>query len=123
MTAPIRFSNSAYFSGRLSLAEGRRKPYSTRVFLREASPPYIPLSCGKVTWDSSMIVRKQSFWWLAFLLAGEMAGIIFYPTAVAYLLDHSQIIISPAFYALRLEELAFLFKFFQLQIQFFFNFD
>ena len=36
-----RVSNSSNFSGRLSSADGRRKPYSTSVVLRERSPLYM----------------------------------------------------------------------------------
>ena len=39
-------SNSSKRSGRLSSADGRRKPYSTSVSLRERSPRYMPPSCG-----------------------------------------------------------------------------
>jgi hypothetical protein len=53
------FSNSSKRSGRLSSAEGRRKPYSTRFSLRERSPRYMPPSCGMVTWLSSMIISAS----------------------------------------------------------------
>src|SRR3990167_10159723 len=43
----------------LSLADGKRKPYSTKVLLREASPAYIPRNWGRVTWDSSIMVKKS----------------------------------------------------------------
>ncbi len=46
-------SHSSNFSGRLSSAEGRRKPYSTSVSLRERSPLYMAPSCGMVWWLSS----------------------------------------------------------------------
>ena len=59
ITCPILSSNSFNFNGLLSFAEGRRKPNSTKVFLREASPAYIPRNCGKVTCDSSITVRKS----------------------------------------------------------------
>ncbi|CAM5303963.1 hypothetical protein SHIRM173S_05740 [Streptomyces hirsutus] len=57
---PMRFWNSSHFSGRLSRAEGSRKPWSTRVRLREASPSYMAPICGTVTCDSSMTRRKSS---------------------------------------------------------------
>ena len=41
-----RRSHSSNFSGRLSSADGRRKPNSTSVSLRERSPLYIAPSCG-----------------------------------------------------------------------------
>jgi hypothetical protein len=40
-------------SGRLSMQEGRRKPYSASVALRRKSPRYMPPICGTVTWLSS----------------------------------------------------------------------
>ena len=52
--------NSGKFSGRLSSALGRRKPYSTRTVLRDLSPSYIPPICGIVACDSS-ITSKKSF--------------------------------------------------------------
>ena len=59
-TWPIFFRNSSKFSGRLSLADGSRKPCSTRTLLRAWSPLNMPRTCGIVTWDSSMIVRNSS---------------------------------------------------------------
>ena len=44
----------------LSSALGSRKPCSTRVRLRDASPSYIAPICGTVTCDSSMTTRKSS---------------------------------------------------------------
>ena len=53
-TTWLTFSmNSSKRSGRLSIADGRRKPCSTSVSLRERSPSYWPCSCGTVTCDSS----------------------------------------------------------------------
>jgi hypothetical protein len=49
-----RSSNSSKRSGRLSSADGRRKPNSTRVSLRERSPLNMAPICGMVTCDSSM---------------------------------------------------------------------
>ena len=46
-------SHSSKRSGRLSMQEGRRKPYSASVALRRKSPRYMPPSCGMVTWLSS----------------------------------------------------------------------
>ena len=43
--------------GRLSRAEGRRKPFSTRV-LRERSPLYMARIWGTVMWLSSMIMKN-----------------------------------------------------------------
>jgi hypothetical protein len=53
MTWRMRRSNSSNFSGRLSSADGRRKPYSTSVVLRERSPLYMALSWPIITWLSS----------------------------------------------------------------------
>ena len=52
-------SNSSNLSGRLSSADGSRKPYSTSVSLRERSPRYIAPICGTVWCDSSMTSRKS----------------------------------------------------------------
>ncbi len=60
MTWPMSFSNSSNLSGRLSRADGRRKPCSTSTSLRERSPAYIPPICETVTCDSSMTVRKSA---------------------------------------------------------------
>ena len=53
-------SHSSNLRGRLSSAEGSRKPYFTSVSLRDRSPKYIPPICGTLTWDSS-ITSKKSF--------------------------------------------------------------
>ena len=57
---PIRCRNSSQRSGRLSIADGNRKPWSTNVRLRDMSPSYIPPICGTVTCDSSMTSTKSS---------------------------------------------------------------
>ncbi|MNT73126.1 hypothetical protein D3C72_2117950 [compost metagenome] len=57
MVCGSRRSNSWNFSGRLSSADGRRKPYSTRFCLRAASPLYIAPTCDTVTWLSSMNIN------------------------------------------------------------------
>ena len=49
-------SNSSNLSGRLSSAEGRRKPCETSVSLRARSPRYIPPICGTVMCDSSIMI-------------------------------------------------------------------
>jgi hypothetical protein len=46
-------SHSSKRSGRLSMQDGRRKPYSASVALRRKSPRYMPPICGMVTWLSS----------------------------------------------------------------------
>ena len=46
-------SHSLKRSGRLSMQDGRRKPYSASVALRRKSPRYMPPICGTVTWLSS----------------------------------------------------------------------
>jgi hypothetical protein len=43
-------SHSSKRSGRLSMQDGRRKPYSASVALRRKSPRYMPPICGTVTW-------------------------------------------------------------------------
>ena len=50
--------NSSNLSGRLSRAEGRRKPCSTSTVLRERSPSYIAPSWGTEACDSSTRVRN-----------------------------------------------------------------
>ena len=57
---PMRAQNSSILSGRLSSAEGSRKPCSTSVSLRARSPLYMPCSWGTVTWLSSMTTMKSS---------------------------------------------------------------
>ena len=56
----ILASNSGNFKGRLSKAEGMRKPYSTKLVFRAKSPRYMAPTWGKVTWDSSTMRRKSS---------------------------------------------------------------
>ena len=56
----VRSSHSSKRSGRLSAAEGSRKPCSTSTALRLRSPSDWPCSCGMVTWLSSTTVRKSS---------------------------------------------------------------
>ncbi len=51
--------NSSKRSGRLSSAEGSRKPKSTRVCLRERSPSDMPPSWGTVWCDSSTKTTKS----------------------------------------------------------------
>src|SRR3546814_8038385 len=53
-------SHSSNLSGRLSMQEGRRKPYSARVDLRAKSPLNMPPICGTVTWLSSTISSALS---------------------------------------------------------------
>ena len=53
-------SNSSYSSGRLSMADGSRKPCSTRVDLRDRSPLRMAPTWGSDWWLSSMIARKSS---------------------------------------------------------------
>ena len=53
------WSNSAMLCGRLSRADGSRKPKFTSVCFRERSPLYIPPICGTVAWLSSIISRKS----------------------------------------------------------------
>ena len=59
-TCPTRSTNSSKRSGRLSAAEGRRKPCSMRVAFRLRSASYCPWSCGTATCDSSSTTRKSS---------------------------------------------------------------
>ncbi|CSI92128.1 Uncharacterised protein [Vibrio cholerae] len=59
MVCGANASNSSNLSGRLSKAEGRRKPNSTSVSFRERSPLNIAPICGTVTCDSSMISKPS----------------------------------------------------------------
>ena len=52
-------SNSSKVSGRLSSADGRRKPKSTRISLRVRSFLYMPTTCGIVMCDSSTISSQS----------------------------------------------------------------
>ncbi|MCY1427368.1 hypothetical protein D9M71_432120 [compost metagenome] len=56
----LMLSHSSKRIGRLSRAEGRRKPYSTRVSLRERSPLYMAPTCGTLTWDSSITSKASA---------------------------------------------------------------
>ena len=53
-------SHSSKRKGRLSMQEGRRKPYSASVALRRKSPRYMAPICGTVTWLSSMKTKALS---------------------------------------------------------------
>jgi hypothetical protein len=55
----MRCSNSSKLSGRLSSADGSRKPYSTRVDLRWRSPWNMPRACGIDWWLSSTIIKAS----------------------------------------------------------------
>ena len=52
--------NSSNCSGRLSSADGSRKPYSTSVVLRARSPLNMPPIWGRVTCDSSTTTRNRA---------------------------------------------------------------
>ena len=54
-----RSYHSSKRSGRLSAAEGRRKPCSISMSLRERSPSYWPWIWGMVWCDSSSTIRKS----------------------------------------------------------------
>ena len=56
---PVVARNSSKVSGRLSKAEGSRKPYSTSVSLRDRSPWYMPRIWGTATWLSSMMISAS----------------------------------------------------------------
>ena len=53
-------SNSWKFKGLLSSADGNLKPYSTKFIFLDLSPPHIALTCGIVTWLSSINIKKLS---------------------------------------------------------------
>ena len=56
----VFWRNSSNVWGRLSSADGSRKPKSTSVCLRERSPSNMPPICGTVWCDSSMKQTKSS---------------------------------------------------------------
>ena len=58
-TCGTRCTNSSKRSGRLSSADGSRKPCSTSCSLRLRSPSYMPPICGTVLCDSSMKTMKS----------------------------------------------------------------
>ena len=107
--------NSSKRSGRLSIASGRRKPWSTSVSLRERSPLYMPPICGTVTCDSSTMheevareVVEQRERRLARRAAVEHARVVLDAVAVADLLHHLEVVLGALAQALRLEQLALL---------------
>ena len=55
-----RVWNSSNFRGRLSKAQGRRKPYSTRLSFLARSPLNMARTWGRVTWLSSTKRTKSS---------------------------------------------------------------
>ena len=54
-----RLITSSKRRGRLSAADGSRKPCSIRVSLRLRSPSYWPCSWGTATCDSSITIKKS----------------------------------------------------------------
>ncbi len=117
--------NSANFSGRLSSALGRRKPYSTSTVLRDVSPSYMPPICGMVAWLSSTMSRKSSgkksssvHGVLPGGAAAEMAGVVLDALAEAHLLHHLEVILRAHLDALGLEQLALLLELRDALLQF-----
>ena len=114
---PVICSNSAKLCGRLSSAEGRRKPKSTSTCLRARSPLYMPPICGTVAWLSSMKSRK-SFGKKSIrqngrspaLPARQVPRVVLDAAAEAHLLQHLQVVVGPHPDALRLEVPAVLLK-------------
>src|SRR5215467_6814657 len=79
-------SNSRNFSGRLSSAEGSRKPYSTNVSLRDRL-------MALVDEDEEIlrVVVEQAGGRLSRRAPGEVARVILDPVAESKLLDHLQV--------------------------------
>ena len=91
-------SHSSKRSGRLSMQEGRRKPYSASVALRRKSPRYMPPICGigdvaLVGEDEGVVgqVLEQGRRRLAGLAAGEVARVVLDAVAGARGLDHLEV--------------------------------
>ena len=106
-------SHSSNFSGRLSIAEGRRKPNSASTLLRLKSPRNMPPICGTVTWLSSTDqqrvlgeVLEQRGRRLARLAAGEVARIVLDAGAGAGRLHHLDVEDGALLQPLRLEQAA-----------------
>ena len=105
-------SHSSNRSGRLSSADGRRKPYSTSVSLRERSPLYIAPSCGiglvALVDDQQRIRRQiveQARRRLARRAAGQIARVVLDAVAVADLAHHLEVEARALLQPLRLDQL------------------
>ena len=103
-------SHSSKLSGRLSSAEGRRKPYSTSTSLRERSPKIHPAHLRHrlvaLVDDQQGVGRQvveQRRRRLARRAAGEVPRVVLDAVAVADLLDHLEVEHRPLVQALRLE--------------------
>ena len=110
-----RSMNSSNRSGRLSAADGSRKPCSMSVSLRERSPSYWPCSCGTATWLSSSTTRKSSGKKSSSVCGGSPGPrpsigrrVVLDAVAEADLLHHLEVVLGAHAQALRLEQLALL---------------
>ena len=104
-------SHSSNRSGRLSMHDGSRKPYSASVAFLRKSPRYMPPSCGTVTWLSSTNtsalsghVFEQRRRRLARLAAGEIARIVLDAGAAAGRLHHFEVEERALLQPLRLQQ-------------------
>ena len=100
-------------SGRLSMQEGRRKPYSASVDLRRKSPRYMAPIWRMVTWLSSTKTQgvvgevfEQGRRRLAGAAAGEVAGVVLDAGAGAGGLHHLEVEAAALLEPLGLEQLA-----------------
>ncbi len=112
-TCGTRSRNSAKLSGRLSSAEGSRKPKSTSDDLRERSPSSMPPICGIVWCDSSIDDEEVA---REVVEQGERRGALRAPVedprvvldavAVAELAHHLHVVLGALAQAMGLEHLA-----------------
>jgi hypothetical protein len=105
-------SHSPNRAGRLSSAEGSRKPYWTSVSLRERSPSYMPADLrdgdvGLVDHHQEVLreVVEEIVGTLARLPPREVAGVVLDPGTVADLAEELHVVPRPALQPLGLEEL------------------
>ena len=104
--------NSSNWSGRLSSADGRRKPYSTSVSLRARSPLYIPPICGmrhvRLVHHDEKVGREvveQARRALAGAPSAERPRVVLDAGAGAHLEQHLDVEIGARLESLRLEQL------------------
>ena len=111
----IRSMNSSNRSGRLSAADGSRKPCSMSCSLRERSPSYWPCSCGTadvaLVDDEEEVLREeveQRVRRLARAPAVDRRRVVLDAVAEPDLLHHLEVVLGAHAEPLRLEQLALL---------------
>ena len=110
-----RSSTSSKVSGRLSRADGSRKPWSTSMSLRLRSPAYWPCSCGHgdvALVDHQQVVVgevvEQGERRLAVVAAVDVHRVVLDAVAVADLGHHLEVVLRAHAQPLRLEQLVVL---------------